>query len=87
MSLLDMDYPRDRLELILVDNGSSDGSVSYVHDRFPSVRVVENEGNLGFARANNIGARFASGELLAMLNNDTKVDRKWLTGLVAELRP
>src|SRR5436190_12790036 len=48
-SLLALEYPADRLELMLVDNGSSDGSVAFVRERFPTVRVVETGGNIGFA--------------------------------------
>src|SRR4030081_1016660 len=47
-SLLALDYPADRLELMLVDNGSSDGSLAYMRERFPTVRLVETGGNLGF---------------------------------------
>ena len=47
------------VEVVLVDNGSSDGSAASVRERFPAVRVVENGRNLGFSAANNIGAELA----------------------------
>lgn len=61
------------VEVVLVDNGSSDGSVAFVRDRFPAVAVVENGRNLGFSAANNVGARVAHGAFLLFLNNDTVV--------------
>src|SRR5690349_5210297 len=69
-SLLALDYPRDRLELMLVDNGSSDGSVAFMREHFPGVRVVETGANLGFAGGNDFGAEQADGQYVAFLNND-----------------
>jgi GT2 family glycosyltransferase len=70
-------------ETLLVDNGSRDDSVKFVRTRYPEVRVVENGRNLGFAGGNNAGARHASGEWLAFLNNDTTLDPRWLAALWA----
>lgn len=81
-SLEELDYPRERLELIMVDNGSVDGSVAYMRDHFPRVRILQNPENLGTSRANNWGAREATGTYLAFLNNDTRVDPAWLKELV-----
>ncbi|MEX1019992.1 MAG: glycosyltransferase [Litorilinea sp.] len=81
-SLVQMDYPADKLELLLVDNASGDGSAAYVRANFPTVRVVENGENLGFAAGNNVGARAATGDYIAFLNNDTRVDPNWLRALV-----
>jgi|SRR5579872_859030 len=60
-------------EVIVSDNGSTDGSVERVRDRFPVVRVVENRANLGFARGNNSGIEVATGEYVLILNPDTIV--------------
>ncbi len=68
-------------EIVLVDNASVDGSVAFVRERFPAVRLVELERNLGFAGGNNAGARVAAGRHLAFLNNDTRVDPSWLGAL------
>lgn len=68
-------------EIILVDNGSRDGSVDFVRSRFPAVRVVALPRNFGFAGGNNAGAGAASGRYLAFLNNDTVADPRWLRAL------
>ena len=68
-------------ELVLVDNASDDDSVAFVRQRFPAVRLVELDRNLGFAGGNNAGARAASDPYLAFLNNDTRPDPTWLSAL------
>jgi N-acetylglucosaminyl-diphospho-decaprenol L-rhamnosyltransferase len=70
-----------RIETILVDNASSDGTVAYVGERFPSVRVVSLSENRGFAGGNNAGVREARGEFVALLNNDTVPESTWLQTL------
>lgn len=82
-SLCELDYPEDKLELVLVDNGSRDGSVAFIRQHFPGVKVIRNDANLGFCKANNLGARAAQGEYVAFLNNDTRVDPAWLRELTA----
>lgn len=72
-------------ETILVDNGSSDGSVSWVQANFPWVRVLPLRRNLGFGAANHRGIAEARAELVALLNNDTVVEPGWLRHLVATL--
>ncbi len=62
--------PGPRLEVILVDNASNDGSLDLVASRFPGVRTLPQENNLGFAAANNLGARAAQGDALLLLNAD-----------------
>jgi GT2 family glycosyltransferase len=69
-------------EIILIDNGSSDGSAEFVRTRFPEVRLVLLPENLGFAGGNNAGIRVSSGQYVAFLNNDTKADPNWLSSLV-----
>jgi GT2 family glycosyltransferase len=81
-SLEHLDYPRSRLEVILVDNGSTDGSVPFVRERFPRVTIIENGVNLGFAGGNNVGIRASRGDYVALLNNDTHVEKDWLIELV-----
>ncbi|MGH9253120.1 MAG: glycosyltransferase family 2 protein [Vicinamibacterales bacterium] len=68
-------------EIILVDNGSSDGTVDFVRARFPQVRIVTLPENRGFTGGNNAGAKEARGEFLAFLNNDAIPDSTWLRAL------
>jgi GT2 family glycosyltransferase len=76
-------------EVIMVDNGSTDGSLAIVRDSFPEVRVIELRDNFGFAKAMNVGIEAAAGEYVVFLNNDTRVAPDWLAELVAclERRP
>jgi GT2 family glycosyltransferase len=82
-SIVAQDYPRDRIEVLVVDNGSSDGSLDLVRTDHPQVRVLTNATNVGFARANNQGAAQARGHYLALLNNDTRLDPKWVSQMVS----
>jgi GT2 family glycosyltransferase len=75
-------YPRELFEVIVVDNGSTDGTDEFLRTRWPDVRVVRNRDNAGFARANNQGAEVARGRYLALLNNDLRLDRAWLETMV-----
>lgn len=60
-------------EILVVDNNSSDGSVEYIRQRFPSVQVIANKDNPGFSKANNQGILMAKGEFILILNPDTLV--------------
>lgn len=79
-SLTALDYPA--YEIILVDNSSTDGSVEFVRERFPSVQVIVNEHNLGFSKGMNIGLRAARGDIVVLLNNDIYVRPDWLHALI-----
>jgi GT2 family glycosyltransferase len=76
-------YPN--YEVLVVDNASTDGSVAYIRQHFPEVRVVDSAVNLGYPGANNLGFQLASGEYFAVLNPDTVVDQHWLEELVRAL--
>jgi GT2 family glycosyltransferase len=71
------------LEVIVVDNGSSDGSQAMVRSDFPAVVLLENSRNLGFCEANNQGIERATGEFIALLNNDAAADPAWIQHLQA----
>ena len=81
-SLSRIDYPKSCYEVIIVDNGSVDGSVEYVKKNFPWVKIVVLERNYGFGEGNNRGVRFARGQYIVFLNNDTRVTKDWLSRLV-----
>lgn len=62
-----------KFEVIVVDNGSGDDSVTAVRSEFPQVQIIESDKNLGFAGGNNLGLKKARGRLLLLLNSDTEV--------------
>jgi len=70
------------LEVLLVDNGSTDGSAAFVRSHFPEARLLAQERNLGFAGGNNRGVEAATGEYVALLNNDTRVEPGWVKALL-----
>lgn len=70
------------IEIILADNASTDGSQGYVQEHFPVVKIVQLPENRGFTGACNAGMQEASGEYVALLNNDTEVDRTWAACVV-----
>src|SRR5690606_36088756 len=81
------------LEVIVVDNASSDGTADWLRDwaDAPSAagherRILLNESNLGFSGGNNVGLRAATGDFLVLLNNDTYVTPGWVRGLRHHLR-
>ncbi|MDH5689821.1 MAG: glycosyltransferase family 2 protein [Candidatus Bathyarchaeota archaeon] len=81
-SLSQMNYPKSCYEVIMVDNGSVDGSVAYVEKNFPWVKILALSGNYGYTGGNNRGVNIAKGDLVVFLNNDTIVDKEWLRELV-----
>jgi GT2 family glycosyltransferase len=87
LSLLNLEFPREKMEIIVIDNGSSDGSQKMVSQKFPDIRLIRNETNLGFTKAANLGSFEAKGEYLAFLNNDIRVDKNWLKFLFQAVRP
>ncbi len=83
-SLGKIDYPR--YEVILVDNGSIDDSVTAIRQRYPHLEIIENGDNLGFTEANNIGIRRAlaqDADYVLLLNNDTVVHPAFVSALVS----
>ena len=79
-TVLDTDY--SNFEVIFVDNDSTDGSYESIVSQFGTDRrliLVKNDVNKGFAEGNNVGLNYAKGSYITLLNNDTEVERNWLT--------
>lgn len=84
-SLLAADRQGLTLEIIMIDNGSTDDSVAWTRASFPAVTVVENDRN-NYARALNRGIAEAAGDFVIISNNDAQVHAGWLTGLLAVMQ-
>ncbi len=80
-----LDWPADQLELVVVDNASTDGSVEAIAEQFPAVRIIHNPTNTGFP-ANNLGLQDLDGlRYVGLINNDGFVEPGWLRALAAAL--
>jgi GT2 family glycosyltransferase len=84
-SLRSQDYPRESIEVVVVDNGSTDRTPHVLGERFPHVKLLRMETNTGFAVACNAGASVAGGDFVAFLNNDAVADSGWLSSLFRAL--
>jgi GT2 family glycosyltransferase len=71
------------LEVVVVDNASTDGSVEMVRDRFPRARLIVNDVNRGFAAANNQGILASTGEFILLLNPDTEIHDRAIERVLA----
>lgn len=79
----------NNFQVMVVDNGSTDGSVQFIEKNFPQVDLIKNSKNLGFAEGNNVGIRKAlsdGADYIALLNQDIIVDPGWLTEIVKEIQ-
>lgn len=72
-------------EVIVVDNGSTDGSQEFLRRRYPQVRLLENGVNRGFAQPCNVGAETAQGSCVAFINNDMRPEPDWLAAALEKL--
>ncbi|MDY6878314.1 MAG: glycosyltransferase family 2 protein [Chloroflexota bacterium] len=83
-SVLETEYPQ--LYIVLIDNGSDDDSVTFTRNNYPQIEIIKNNHNLGWAAGNNVGIRCAlerGADYVVLLNNDMRVDSRWLTHAVA----
>jgi GT2 family glycosyltransferase len=77
--------PKIEHEIVVVDNASTEGNADLVRQRWPKIRLIETGSNLGFSRANNIGIRNTSSELILLLNGDTIVNNRAIDTLSNKL--
>lgn len=80
---LERHHGSEELEIIVVDNASSDGSQAMVREHFPHVHLIANGKNVGFARANNQGLQVSTGEMAVLLNSDAEILADTLVELAA----
>ncbi|WP_028893294.1 glycosyltransferase family 2 protein [Syntrophorhabdus aromaticivorans] len=76
-------------DIIFVDNNSDDNSIQFIKEKYAGslpLRLIENKANMGFARANNLGAMRSKSDYLVFLNNDTWVEPGWLMNLYGCIR-
>lgn len=69
-------------EVIIVDNGSTDGSIEATKKRWPNIHIESLDRNIGFAKANNLGVNLGKGQWIALLNNDAFPHKNWLENLI-----
>ncbi|WP_440708518.1 glycosyltransferase [Herbiconiux sp. YIM B11900] len=82
-----VDWPADKLDVVVVENGSGDDSLARLSAAFAGdtrVRVIESAENLGFAGGSNLGAQAARGEFVAFLNSDAKPHPQWIRGAIEQ---
>ncbi len=85
-SLFGLQYPKRKLQIIVSDNGSTDGSVEFVRRKYPQAKIIVNADN-NFCRANNRAVEQARGDFVGLVNNDAAVEPQWLEELVKVLGP
>lgn len=73
-------------EILIVDNGSTDGSLDLLKQHYPQIKVIALPHNTGFSFAVNRGIEAGAGEYIALINNDTKVDELWLEKMVLTIK-
>jgi GT2 family glycosyltransferase len=76
-------------QVVLIDNASTDGTVEYVREKFTSIKIFEQQKNLGFGQANNVGLKYAltqNAEFVFLLNQDAWIDSNTLEGLIEQAK-
>ena len=84
-SLEKQNYPKNRYEIIVVDNASTDGSIQFLKKKYPKVKVVQNKKNQGYVGINH-GLKKCKGKYIYFLNNDLTLEKNCLRYLVEELQ-
>lgn len=81
-SLESLKKQNNAFEVIIVDNGSNDGSVDYIKNNYPEFKIIENKKNLGFAAAVNQGIKISESEYVFLLNNDVELEINCISNLL-----
>lgn len=84
-SVLNQEPDTPEYEVLVVDNGSVDGSVEFLRERYPEVRVEALSGNTGFCHAVNVGIQLSASPYVILLNNDTKVEDGFVKSLYSSM--
>ena len=84
-SINNLNYPKEKIEVIMVDNKSGDKSTEYVEKKFPWIWVLKNDAN-NYCRACNLGIKNANSKFIIFLNNDMYVDKNWLNELLSVIK-
>ena len=79
-SILNQNY--SSYEIIIIDNGSSDGSVQYIYEKYPEFTLIQNKENLGFAAAVNQGIKASNADYIFLLNNDVELEQDSISNLL-----
>ena len=69
-------------EVIVADNNSTDGSVSYLKENYPNIRIIHNDGNYGYAKGYNLALRQIDAEYFVLLNSDIQVTKDWTCPII-----
>lgn len=85
-SLFESDFPQTNIEIIVIDNASTDNSVINFKRNFPKIRLIENKINIGFAKANNQGIHKSQGKYILLLNPDTLIPKETIRTLYNFMR-
>lgn len=81
-SLSRIHTPRNKYEIIMIDNNSKDMSVDFTQRNFPDVKIIQSKINLGFSGGVNLGVKNSKGKYIVLLNTDTIVETEWLSYLI-----
>lgn len=69
-------------EVIVADNNSTDGSVSYLQEYYPNIRIIHNDGNYGYAKGYNLALKQIDAEYFVLLNSDIQVTKDWISPII-----
>ncbi len=85
-SILSLDCSPEEIQIIMVDNNSTDGSVEFVRKEFPQVEIIALKRNKGYAGGNNEGFNHSKGRYIALINNDCMIEKEWLSEILSIFR-